>query len=65
MPESNQPNEQGGAAELMYRMARQVGGARLLPLTVQRYYALDFSPSQVEVEEVSEQAPSTYSDSVL
>jgi hypothetical protein len=65
MPASNQPNELGGAAELMYRMARQVGGARLLPLTVQRYYALDFSPSQVEIQEVNEQAPSSFSDSVL
>jgi hypothetical protein len=26
-------------------MARMVGGAELLPLTVQRYYALDFSRS--------------------
>jgi hypothetical protein len=63
MPESNQPNELGGAAELMHRMARQVGGARLVPLTVQRYYALDFSPSQVQ--EVAEQAQSSLSDSVL
>lgn len=45
MPEENQPNPGGGAAELMYRMARMVGGAELLPLTVQRYYALDFSRS--------------------
>jgi hypothetical protein len=43
MPEENQPHPGGGAAELMYRMARAVGGADLLPLTVQRYYALDFS----------------------
>jgi len=65
MPETNQPNELGGAAELMHRMARQVGGARLVPLTVQRYYALDFSPSQVGEPEVVEQAPSSLSDSVL
>lgn len=45
MPEEHQPNPGGGAAELMYRMARMVGGAELLPLTVQRYYALDFSRS--------------------
>lgn len=43
MPEENQPNAEGGAAELMYRMAKTVGGASLMPLTVQRYYALDFS----------------------
>ena len=65
MPESNQPNELGGAAELMHRMARQVGGARLVPLTVQRYYELDFSPSQVEVQEVAEQPQSSLSDLVL
>jgi hypothetical protein len=47
----------------MHRMARQVGGARLVPLTVQRYYALDFSPAQVQ--EVAEQAQSSLSDSVL
>jgi hypothetical protein len=46
-------------------MARQVGGARLVPLTVQRYYALDFSPSQVESQEVKEQAPNSFSDLVL
>lgn len=44
MPQDNQPNETGGAAELMSRMARMVGEATLIPLTVQRYYALDFSP---------------------
>jgi hypothetical protein len=65
MPESNQPNELGGAAELMHRMARQVGGARLVPLTVQRYYALDFSLSQVGDPEVVEQALTSLSDSVL
>jgi hypothetical protein len=65
MPESNQPNEQGGAAELMFRMARQVGGAQLVPLTVQRYYALDFSPALAEEQNSNEQAPSSYSDAVL
>ena len=65
MPETNQPNEQGGAAELMFRMARQVGGAHLVPLTVQRYYALDFSPALVEQQETGAQTPSSLSDSVL
>jgi hypothetical protein len=65
MPESNQPNEQGGAAELMFRMARQVGGAQLIPLTVQRYYALDFSPALVHEQGTSDQAPSSYSDATL
>ena len=47
MPEENQPNAVGGAAELMRRMARMVGEADLLPLTVQRYYALDFKSAHV------------------
>ena len=50
MPEEHQPNPGGGAAELMYRMAKMVGGATLLPLTVQRYYALDFAQSAESVE---------------
>jgi hypothetical protein len=64
MPASNQPNESGGAAELMYRMARQVGGARLIPLTIQRYYALDFSPSLVDSQEVVEDVQGSLSNSV-
>jgi hypothetical protein len=43
LPEENQPHPRGGGAELMHRMAKMVGGADLVPLTVQRYYALDFS----------------------
>ena len=56
MPEENQPRAEGGAAELMYRMAKTVGGATLMPLTVQRYYALDFSRNEqfVEVEDQDE-----------
>lgn len=45
LPESNQPEAAGGAAAFMHRVARMVGGAELVPLTVQRYYALDFSNS--------------------
>jgi len=50
LPEVNQPNSEGGAAELMLRMAKMVGEAQLLTLTTQRYYALDFAkvPSLVE-----------------
>ncbi|MEK7295993.1 MAG: hypothetical protein AAB018_05600 [Actinomycetota bacterium] len=44
LPETNQPNAEGGAAELMLRMARMVGDAQLINLTTQRYYALDFAP---------------------
>ena len=58
MPEDNQPNATGGAAELMRRMARMVGEAQLLPLTVQRYYALDFqsahTPKTSELSELEE-----------
>lgn len=50
LPEVNQPNSGGGAAELMLRMAKMVGEAQLLTLTTQRYYALDFTtaPSLAE-----------------
>ncbi|MEK0444443.1 MAG: hypothetical protein ACO3D1_03350 [Ilumatobacteraceae bacterium] len=40
--DSTQPNETGGAAELMLRMARMVGEANLVTLGTQRFYALDF-----------------------
>lgn len=43
LPEVNQPNAGGGAAELMLRMAKMVGEVQLLNLTTQRYYALDFA----------------------
>jgi len=41
-PESNQPKETGGSAELLIRLARMVSEAELLPITVQRYFAIDF-----------------------
>lgn len=54
-PEINQPGEQGGAAELMLRMARMVGEAQLIPLTTQRYFAVDFAPEvQNEANENNE-----------
>jgi hypothetical protein len=43
VPEVNQPNDEGGAAELMIRLARSVGEADLVPLSTQRYFAVDFS----------------------
>lgn len=43
-PEINQRGDTGGAAELMIRLARLVGEAQLVPLSTQRYYAVDFSP---------------------
>lgn len=42
-PELHQPADTGGAAELMIRLARMVGDAELLPLTTQRYFAVDFA----------------------
>ncbi|MGD9703774.1 MAG: hypothetical protein AB7Q42_18150 [Acidimicrobiia bacterium] len=53
-PESNQPNETGGIAELALRLGRMVGTAELRPLEVQRYYALDFAGSIAD-EEPSEE----------
>lgn len=50
LPESNQPNAAGGAAELMLRMAHMVGEAKLISLTTQRYYALDFAPADARQE---------------
>jgi len=47
IPEEYQPKATGGAAALMRRMARLVGAAELLPLTVQRYYALAFKSAIV------------------
>lgn len=47
-PESNQPRETGGAAELLLRLARMVSDAELLPISVQRYFAIDFSPKSPE-----------------
>lgn len=44
-PEIHQPGETGGAAELMLRMAKMVGEAQLIPLTTQRYFAVDFAPN--------------------
>ena len=48
-PEINQPDEHGGAAELMFRLSKMVGDAQLLPLTTQRYYAVDFAPNTREM----------------
>lgn len=42
-PEVNQPGDTGGAAELMIRLARMAGDAELLPLSTQRYFAVDFA----------------------
>lgn len=42
VPELHQPSAKGGAAELLFRMAQLVGDVELLPLSTQRYFALDF-----------------------
>lgn len=41
-PELNQPGEKGGSAELLLRLARMVSDAELVPISVQRYYAISF-----------------------
>ena len=43
VPDLHQPGPKGGAAELLYRMAKMVGDVELLPLSTQRYFALDFA----------------------
>lgn len=43
MPDTHQPTDERGAAALMLRMARIVGEAELIPLSAQRFYALDFT----------------------
>ena len=43
VPEVHQPGAKGGAAELLYRMAKLVGDVELVPLSTQRYFALDFA----------------------
>lgn len=48
LAESKQPNDKGGAAELMLRMAKMVGEVSLLPLAAQRFYALEFSSTPTE-----------------
>ncbi|WP_395154476.1 hypothetical protein [Ilumatobacter sp.] len=48
LPESNQANEQGGAAELLTRLARLVGPVSLESFGMTRYYALDFAPVETD-----------------
>ncbi len=42
LPDSNQPRQEGGGAELFYRLAQMVGPVTLQEHGVSRYYALDF-----------------------
>ena len=48
VPDLHQPGAKGGAAELLYRMAKMVGDVELLPLSTQRYFALDFVGSTID-----------------
>lgn len=45
-PEINHGKRGDGAAELLLRLSRLVGEAELVPLSVQRYWALDFAPAR-------------------
>ncbi len=50
-PEVNQPQDEGGVALMMERLAKMVvGGAPLLPLDVSRYYGIDFAATSAYVE---------------
>ncbi|NBY44845.1 MAG: hypothetical protein EBQ64_02500, partial [Acidimicrobiia bacterium] len=54
IPEVHQPDAKGGAAELLFRMAKMVGDVELLPLSTQRYFALDFAKiSSTVIDETS------------
>ncbi|MFM7258753.1 MAG: hypothetical protein ACKO1E_09230 [Acidimicrobiaceae bacterium] len=54
IPEVHQPEAKGGAAELLFRMAKLVGDVELLPLSTQRYFALDFAKLPAnEVDQLS------------
>jgi GNAT superfamily N-acetyltransferase len=56
-PEYNQPQDEGGVALMMERLAKMVaGGAPLLPLDVSRYYGIDFAASPAYTEHVDEVA---------
>jgi hypothetical protein len=48
LPEDKQPDNEGGAAELMLRMGKMVGEVTLVPLAAQRYFALDFTAPLTE-----------------
>jgi hypothetical protein len=45
LPEVNQPQEVGGLAELMRRMAKMVGESEVRQIEVQRYYSVEFAGS--------------------
>jgi len=47
LPDTHQPTDERGAAALMLRMARIVGDVQLVPLSAQRFYALDFTANPV------------------
>jgi hypothetical protein len=49
-PEVNQPQDEGGVALMMERLAKMVvSGAPLLPLDVSRYYGIDFAATSAYV----------------
>lgn len=53
LPEVNQPQEVGGLAELMRRMAKMVGESEVRQIEVQRYYSVEFAPVADVVDEPS------------
>ncbi len=58
LPQSNQPNQHGGGAELFHRLAQMVGPVTLQTHGGSRYYALDFAPVDAgAATETSDGAP--------
>jgi hypothetical protein len=55
VPDLHQPGSKGGAAELLFRMAKLVGDVDLLPLSTQRYFALDFAVTSVNSSQIKDQ----------
>lgn len=58
LPESNQPEQEGGGAEMFLRIARTVGPVNLEAHGGSRYFALDFAA----VEQSAVDAPATASN---
>lgn len=57
--QANQPNDEGGLAEMMIRLAKMVGEVKMQHLSTQRYYALEFTAPGAPREELAEQREAT------
>ena len=63
-PESNQPNERGGSAEFLRRMAATIADSSLVSFGATRYYAIGFEPGSAEtaVDEIPVPADAAATD---